>query len=58
MLLHADVLPPVVAGTAQLIPGISHQLVERIFHQAGEIRRCGELHLLGVVAAVQLQVAR
>jgi hypothetical protein len=52
-----DLAPPVIAGAAQLRPLVGHDLVEGIFHQAGEVGGGGELHAVGVVAAVHVIVA-
>ena len=49
--------PPVVTGLAQLIPGIDHDLVKGILHQAGEVCRCGKLRPLVVETTMQIIVA-
>ena len=37
MLDHGNTLPPGVTGTAELIPGVDHDLIHGVLDQAGEI---------------------
>ena len=51
-----DLGPPVIAGPAQGIPGIDHDLVEGVLHQAGKVCGGGQLDAVRAVPAMQVIV--